>query len=82
MRIDSPSVSVHLKARQILSLPDTAAGGISVNVKSGSVWLTEDNDRTDFVLESGQTHASRGRGQVVLYGLSEADVDIVEVAQH
>lgn len=78
MRIDTSSVSLHLKPRQIVALPEVRAGGVSVSVRAGSVWLTQDRDQADIVLEPGQTHASHGRGQILLYGLSEAEVDIVE----
>ena len=78
MRLDSSALSLHLKRRQIVSLPDTGGAGVSVSVTRGSVWITQDNDLSDIVLERGQTHASPQRGQLLIYGLEEADVEIVE----
>ena len=78
MRFDSQALTVHLKPRQIVTLPDTNGEGVSVSVKSGSVWITQDRDLADIVLESGQSLASRRRGQMLIYGLEEADVEIGE----
>lgn len=78
MRLDSSALSLHLKRRQIVSLPDTGGAGVSVSVTRGSVWITQDDDINDIVLERGQTHASPQGGQLLIYGLEEADVDIVE----
>ena len=78
MRLDSSALSLHLKRRQIVSLPDTGGAGVSVSVTRGSVWITQDHDLNDIVLERGQTHASPRRGQLLIYGLEEADVEIVE----
>jgi hypothetical protein len=80
MHLQSQSLSLHLKPRQIVSLPDTGGAGVSVSVTRGSVWITQDRDIADIVLESGQTHASRRRGQILIYGLQDADVEIVEPA--
>lgn len=81
MHLNSPSLSLHLKPRQIVSLPDTGGQGVSVSVTRGSVWITQDHDIADIVLEPGQTHASRRRGQMLIYGLKDADVEIAEMAR-
>ena len=80
MRLDSSALSLHLKRRQIVSLPDTGGAGVSVSVTSGSVWITQDHDLNDIVLERGQTHASPRRGQLLIYGLEEAEVEITEAS--
>ncbi len=81
MHLNSPSLSLHLKPRQIVSLPDTGGTGVSVMVTRGSVWITQDRDIADIVLEPGQTHESRRRGQILIYGLQDADVEIAEMAR-
>lgn len=81
MHLNSPSLSLHLKPRQIVSLPDTGTEGVSVSVTRGSVWITQDRDIADIVLEPGQTHESRRRGQILIYGLSDADVEIAEMTR-
>ena len=80
MRLTSQSVTLHLKPRQIVSLPDAGANGVSVSVKSGSVWITEDDEFADIVLESGQSHASHKRGLMLIYGLADAEVSIEDTA--
>lgn len=80
MHLNSPSLSLHLKPRQIVSLPHPGGDGVSVRVTRGSVWITQDRDSKDVVLESGQSHASRRRGQLLIYGLQDADVEIAETA--
>jgi hypothetical protein len=81
MHLNSASLSLHLKPRQIVSLPDTGGAGVSVSVTRGSVWITQDRDIADIVLEPGQSHASRRPGQMLIYGLSDADVEIAEMAR-
>lgn len=78
MHLQSQFLSLHLKPRQIVSLPDTGGDGVSVSVTRGSVWITQDRDHADIVLSPGQTHASRRRGQLLIYGLEDADVEIAE----
>ena len=76
MRFDSQSLTLHLKPRQIVSLPQDGRKGVSVSVQSGSVWITEDHNHADIVLEEGQSHASHKAGLMLIYGLAEADVHI------
>ncbi len=78
MRFDSPSIHLHLKPRQIVSLPQTR--GARVSVVSGSVWITEDRDLNDIVLLPGQSHIGHGPGSMLIYGLEDADVDIEDAA--
>lgn len=78
MRFDSPSIHIHLKPRQIVSLPHTR--GARISVVSGSVWITEDRDLNDIVLMPGQSHIGHGPGSMLIYGLEDADVDIEDAA--
>jgi len=78
MRFESPSIHLHLKLRQIVSLPQTR--GARVSVSSGSVWITEDRDSNDIVLMPGQSHVGNGTGSMLIYGLEDADVDIEDAA--
>jgi hypothetical protein len=81
MHLNSPSLSLHLKPRQIVTLPDTGGQGVSVSVTRGSVWITQDRDLADIVLEPGQSHSSKRRGQMLIYGLSDAEVEIAEMTR-
>jgi Protein of unknown function (DUF2917) len=74
MRFDSNALTVRLKPRQILSLPGKP--GACVRVRRGSVWITEDRNQADIVLEPGQSHASAHAGTTLIYGLEDAEIDI------
>jgi hypothetical protein len=78
MRFDSNALTVHLKPRQILALPGNP--GTRVRVRSGSVWITEDRNLADIVLEPGQSHASTHAGNTLIYGLEDAEIDIEDRA--
>ena len=80
MRLDSQSITLHLHPRQIVSLPQADVRNVSVSVDCGSVWITQDHDSADIVLEKGQSHRSRRRGAILIYGLSEAEVRIEDIA--
>jgi len=81
MHLNSPSLSLHLKPRQIVTLPDTGGKGVSVSVTRGSVWITQDRNLADIVLEPGQSHSSKRRGQMLIYGLSDAEVEIADMTR-
>ena len=81
MHLNSPSLSLHLKPRQIVTLPDIGGKGVSVSVTRGSVWITQDRNLADIVLEPGQSHSSKRRGQMLIYGLSDAEVEITDMAR-
>jgi hypothetical protein len=78
MHFDSNALTVHLRPRQILSLPGKS--GASVRVRRGSVWITEDRNLADIVLEQGQSHASTHAGNTLIYGLEDAEIDIEDRA--
>ena len=78
MRFDSENPTLKLKARQIVRVPDMR--GARIACRSGSVWITQDGDNTDFVLERGESFASEKDGQILIYGLGDAEVEIVEAA--
>lgn len=78
MRFDSEALGLHLKHRQLLRLP--ADNGARVTCRSGCVWITRDGDANDIVLEPGQTFQSERGDGIIIYGLHDADIDVVEIA--
>lgn len=52
MVIDPHRFQVNLSKRSILTLPDAA--GVGIECRSGSVWLTLDDDPRDIVLSAGE----------------------------
>ena len=76
MRLDSPSLTLHLQPRQVVNLPKAGPAGVSVSVTSGSVWITEDRRSDDIVLEPGQSHRSQRRSGLMIYGLGAAEIRI------
>ena len=79
MRLQSPSVTLRLKPREIVSLPSDSGAGVSVCVTRGSVWITEDRRPDDIVLERGQCHAGTRRAAMLIYGLEDAELRIGDV---
>ena len=50
--------------------------GVIIRVAQGRVWLTRDGDIRDYVLNAGDSMRLDASGQVVLFGLSEALVQV------
>ena len=80
MRLQSPSLTLRLKPREILNVPSDRDAGVSVCVTRGSVWITEDRRPDDIVLERGQCHAGGRRASMLIYGLEDAELRIDDVA--
>lgn len=78
MKFDSQALTLHLHRAQMVRLPETR--GARVACLSGSVWITEDGDVRDIVLEPGESHLSDGTGAMLIYGLEETDIDIADPA--
>lgn len=78
MQIDSPSIRIQLKRRQIVSLPQPRGARISVH--TGIAWITEDRDIKDIVLVPGQSHIGQGCGSMLICGLEDAEVGIEDAA--
>lgn len=78
MKIDSQHLSLHVKARQLVSLANTGADRLSVAVTRGAIWITRDGDIRDIVLESGQSLSAHEPGGLLIYGLDDADLEIDE----
>jgi hypothetical protein len=67
MRIELKQGAVHLGANQTLKLRDAA--GSTVCAVEGSVWITEENDARDIVLERGACYRLRSAGLALVNSL-------------
>lgn len=79
MTFDSINPTLKLKARQIVRVADLH--GARIACRQGTVWITQDGDVADTVLEAGQWFETARSGQILIYGLGAAEVDIVEPAR-
>jgi hypothetical protein len=70
------STFVLLAPRQLHSIPDAA--GVSIHCRSGNVWITVDNDPTDYVLETGESFVTSEHERVLVYALGTARIDLTE----
>ncbi len=67
MRIEMKSGAVRLGPNQTLKLVDGA--GSTVCAVEGSVWITEENQPKDIVLEPGSCYRLRERGVAIVNSL-------------
>ena len=67
MRIDLEGGAVRLAPHQVLRLRDSA--GSTVCAVEGSVWITEENQPKDIVLQPGACYQLRRRGIAILNSL-------------
>jgi len=66
-------------ARQITrnqSISVNARRGMTVRVAKGRIWLTRDRDIKDYVLGAGDSMEIGASGRVVIFGLTEAFVQV------
>jgi hypothetical protein len=67
MRIELQSGAVKLAANQTLRVVD--GEGTTVCAVEGSVWITEENQARDIVLQAGNCYRLRERGVAILNSL-------------
>jgi hypothetical protein len=67
MRIELNEGAVRLNANQTLKVRDAA--GTTVCAVEGSVWITEENQAKDIVLEHGACYRLRERGLALVNAL-------------
>jgi hypothetical protein len=67
MRIELNAGAVKLAPNQTLRLRDSA--GSTVCAVEGSVWITEENQPRDIVLEAGGCYRLRNRGLAIINSL-------------
>jgi hypothetical protein len=52
--------------------------GAVIRVEEGALWLTQERDITDYVLQAGETKRLEGRGAAILFALEDARFQVIE----
>jgi hypothetical protein len=65
-----------LAPRELHSIDDAA--NVRISCRSGSVWITLDNDNKDYVLEAGESFTASVHARALVYALGTARVDLTE----
>lgn len=60
---------------------DPVPENLRIVCRSGRIWLTQSGDSRDFLLRAGESFNASRRGQLVLWALAAAQVDITSRAQ-
>ena len=66
-------IDLELAKRGLYRLPDETQ---QVTVRAGTLWITQDNDPRDIILEPGQSFTPDAHRQVILYALAAAAVTV------
>jgi hypothetical protein len=65
---------VSLPVRSIFAVPDGA--GVGIECRSGSVWVTLDNDRRDIVLAAGERFEGTDHRRVLVSALESSCITV------
>lgn len=66
---NSPHAELHLAKSDLIRLSDTAH---TVTCRAGTLWITQDGDPRDIVLEAGQCFTTEKARATVVYALAPA----------
>lgn len=80
MKIDASGSGVHLGKHGNIQLRDAA--GWTVRALGGTVWITQDEDVRDVVLEAGESFVIDRDGVTLLYALDDARICVARKAEH
>lgn len=81
MLIGTPSALFQLAKRALFEVPASAH---TITCRAGTVWITQDSDPRDVILESGQSFTLDALRRTIVYGLDASTLSIdapMEVAQ-
>ena len=67
MRTDNNPTALFLKHRAMFSLPDPA--GVEIGCHDGVLWITQDNDPRDIVLQAGESFTPQVHQRVLIYAI-------------
>ena len=70
----SSAASMQLPHRALVHVPDAAA--VQLECRSGSLWITVDNDTRDTVLNAGECFTSTEHRHALIYALECASLTI------
>jgi hypothetical protein len=68
-------VEVHLKAGAVVSV-DVPAGGVDIESRRGTLWVTQPADATDYVVPEGWRVTAARPGRLVVQALSDASIHV------
>lgn len=69
----SDTTRMQLAKRTLIRLSSTAH---TVQCESGTLWITQDGDRRDIVLEAGQQFRRNGNAATIVYALASAELTV------
>lgn len=69
MTLELQSGALRLRRGQVLNVRDGA--GSTLCAREGSLWITEENDRRDVVLEAGGCYRLRKSGLAIVHPLGD-----------
>ncbi len=75
MNIRLNTTPVCLVKNQTLSVTD--AKGSLINCHRGALWITQDNDRRDIVLMSGESFTFDRDGQAIVSAMDDSSVELL-----
>jgi hypothetical protein len=76
--LDPRAAPLRLKRHQHLQFPDLQ--GWTIRAVGGSLWVTQDGDRRDVILESGESFRVERSTPVVIGALDDADIGLCRAA--
>jgi len=79
MKIEFPATRFVLATDQFIKLE--GAVGVRISSRRGSVWITQDGDIRDVVLEPGEAFVIERAGPSIVQALEPAELAIVEPKQ-
>ena len=78
MRLKVTSSKVVLEPGQVLSIDD--AKGVRICPRGAKVWVTEEGDCSDFVVNPGEDFIVSGKGRTVVQAIDTTWVELKEAA--
>lgn len=78
MRLKVTTSKVVLEPGQVLTLDD--AEGVHIRPQGAKVWITEEGDCSDFVVNPGEEFVVTGGGRTVVQAIDTTWVDLREAA--
>lgn len=74
MKPDSHRFDLSLRQDAMLRLPDAA--GVNIVCQDGTVWITLEGDRRDFVLEAGDRFAGTEHRHAVIQAMAPSSLSV------
>ena len=76
---DAADIRLALHTNQTAST--TEARGLAMEVTHGSVWVTFEGKRDDYVLNPGERLPISERGRIVIQGLEQSEIRFVRISE-